>query len=282
MKFLSYEYRGKAGFGAVKGDGVVDLAGRLAGRYATLKDLLAGGAMAEAQKEVDASSADVPLNRIDYLPPITNPGKIVCIGINYSEHAAEGNAKVPEKPLIFTRFAESVVGHRQPLVRPYESDQFDYEVELCAVIGKVARRVAAADALSTVAGYTVFNDGSIRDWQRHTSHFTPGKNFFRSGSAGPWLVTADEIPDPQRLRLSTTINGTVLQNGTTAQMVYGVASLIEYISTFTALYPGDLIATGTPSGVGFARKPPVYMKPGDDVVFEIEKIGVLRNTVVDG
>lgn len=282
MKLLSFEYQGTASYGAVKGSGVVDLGKRLGGRFPTLKALLAGGALAEAQKEVASASADVALDKITYLPTITDPGKIICIGVNYSDHAAEAGNKVPEKPLIFTRFTETVVGHDQAIVKPYESDWFDYEVELCVVIGKEARRVSAANALNYVAGYTIFNDGSIRDWQRHTSHYTAGKNFFRSGSEGPWMVTADEIGDPQNLNLTTKLNGVLLQNDNTKHMVYGVAALIEYISVFTALYPGDIIASGTPSGVGFVRKPPVLMKPGDHLEMEIEKIGILRNSVIEG
>jgi 2-keto-4-pentenoate hydratase/2-oxohepta-3-ene-1,7-dioic acid hydratase in catechol pathway len=231
---------------------------------------------------VEHEKPDFPLADVKFLPVITDPAKIIAIGLNYADHAAEAKMKLPEKPVIFTRFADSHVGHGQPLVKPKESEQYDYEVELCIVIGKPARRVAVKDALAHVAGYTIYHDGSVRDWQFHSSQFIPGKNFPASGAVGPWMVTADEIPDPSGLRLSTKINGKLLQNGSTKNMVFSVAELVSYCSQFTTLGPGDLIPSGTPDGVGFTRKPPIFMKPGDVVEMEIERIGLLRNPVVEG
>jgi 2-keto-4-pentenoate hydratase/2-oxohepta-3-ene-1,7-dioic acid hydratase in catechol pathway len=279
MKLLSFEQGGRAGYGAVKGDGIVDLGKRL--KHPTLRALLAAGALDEARKTVDQASADLPLKGITYLSPIPEPGKILAIGLNYAAHAAEGGSPVPPKPIVFTRFPDSLVGHEQSILRPRESEAFDWEVELVVVMGKTARRVAAKDALAHVAGYTVMNEGCLRDWQRHSPVIIPGKNFYRSGAIGPWIVTADEIPNPSGLRLTTKLNGKTMQDSTTADLIFDVGQLIEYISAFTPLGPGDMIATGTPQGVGVSRKPPVFLKVGDKLEQEIEKIGVLRCSVID-
>ncbi len=187
----------------------------------------------------------------------------------------------PEYPVVFVRFADSIVGHGQPMIRPSDSVQFDYEGELAVVIGRRARRVSRAAALDYVAGYACFNDGSVRDYQRHSQQFTPGKNFHASGSFGPWLVTADEVPDPRKLRLSTRLNGEVVQDESVGELCFDVAQLIEYCSKWAELDPGDVIVTGTPGGVGAGRKPPLWMKAGDTVEVEISKLGVLRNPIAD-
>ena len=219
---------------------------------------------------------------MSFLPVIPDPSKILAIGLNYADHAAEAGLKPPPKPVVFVRFPDSQVGHEQSLVKPKDSEHYDYEVELCLVIGRRARRVAAKDALRYVAGYTIYNDGSVRDWQMHTSQFTPGKNFPKSGAVGPWMVTSDELKDPSHLRLTTKLNGRLLQDSTTAQLIFPVEEIVAYCSGFTTLEPGDLIPTGTPHGVGFARKPPIFMKKGDLVEMEIEGIGTLRNKVSEG
>jgi len=282
MRLMSFLHEGRASYGAVKDEGVIDLGRRLGARHPTLRALLANGALAEAQGIAAREVPDYKLSQLSFLPVIPDPAKILAIGLNYADHAAEGGHKPPTKPVVFVRFPDSQVGHEQPIVKPKESDNFDYEVELCIVIGKRARRVAAKDALGYVAGYTIYNDGSVRDWQRHGSQFTPGKNFPQSGSVGPWMVTSDELPDPSKLKLTTRLNGNLLQNGNTSNLIFPVPELIAYCSTFTTLEPGDLIPTGTPAGVGFARKPPVFMKLGDVVEVEVEKIGVLRNRVIEG
>jgi 2-keto-4-pentenoate hydratase/2-oxohepta-3-ene-1,7-dioic acid hydratase in catechol pathway len=203
------------------------------------------------------------------------------VGINYLEHIHEMGREKPDYPTLFTRFPDTLVGHGEDIVRPRVSTQFDYEGELAIVIGRPARYVTAARALDHVAGYTCFLDGSVRDWQRHTTQFTPGKNFPATGGCGPWLVTSDEIPDPAALRLTTRVNGEVLQQAPVSDLCFGVPRIIEYCSSFSTLHPGDIIATGTPSGVGFARTPPRWLKPGDSVEVEISGIGILRHQVVD-
>ena len=213
---------------------------------------------------------------------LDNPGKILCVGVNYRPHIAEMGRDVPEYPVVFTRFPESLVRDGDPIVKPGVSEQFDFEGELAVVIGSAARHVNREDALSYVGGYCCFMDGSVRDWQRHTHQFTPGKNFDRSGAMGPRVVPASEIPDPAALSLVTRVNGETMQQGEVADLVFDVPTLIEYCSTFTTLQPGDVIATGTPGGVGAARKPPVWLKGGDIVEVEIPGVGILTNQVITG
>jgi len=218
---------------------------------------------------------------LELLPVVPDPQKILCVGINYLEHVKETGRDIPEKPTIFTRFADSQTAHNAAIVRPAASGNLDFEGELAVVIGRHARHVKAANAFDYVAGYSCYNDGSVRDWQRHASQFTPGKNFPRTGGFGPWLVTADELGDPSRLSLTTRLNGEVVQHATTDDLIFDVPALIEYCSTFTELGPGDVIITGTTGGVGAFRQPPLWMKAGDVVEVEISKIGVLKNTIVD-
>lgn len=224
-------------------------------------------------------AARVPLARAALRPPRGAHGKVICVGVNYGAHAAEMKRERPTHPALFLRFGDSLVGHGEALELPAVSSSFDWEGELAVVIGRSAWRVAAASALAHVAGYSVFGDHTLRDFQRHTTQFTAGKNFHRSGAMGPWIVTADEIPDPQSLRLATRVNGTTMQDDTTAHMLFGVAEIVAYVSSFTPLAAGDVIATGTPSGVGAGRTPPVWLREGDVVEIEIERVGALRNAV---
>ena len=204
---------------------------------------------------------DFALTDVTFSPVIPDAAaKLLCVGVNYMPHIKEMGRERPERPVLFVRFGDSIVGHGQPLKKPRESEQFDYEGELAVVIGKRARRVAKERALDYVAGYGCFNDGSVRDFQRHSAQFTPGKNFHASGAFGPWLVTTDEIPDPRKLTLTTRLNGEVMQNESVGELCFDVPQLIEYCSTWTQLEPGDVIVTGTPGGVGAGRKPPVWMK----------------------
>jgi len=281
MKLVSYRHNDENRYGAVKGDGIVELSRRLAGRYADLKALIAGDAVAEAQAIVAKSAADVALTSVELLPPIPNPEKIICVGINYEEHRVETGREKQGYPVLFPRFANSMVGHRRPLVKPRVSDRFDYEGELVAVIGRPGRGISQADSLKHIMGWTCFNDGSVRDFQRHTQQFTPGKNFIGSGGCGPWIVTADELGDYRKSTLITRLNGQEVQKAGTDQMTFDVPRLIEYISTFTELVAGDLIVTGTPGGVGDRRTPPLYMKPGDTCEVEITGVGTLVNPIVD-
>jgi 2-keto-4-pentenoate hydratase/2-oxohepta-3-ene-1,7-dioic acid hydratase in catechol pathway len=279
MRVASFEKNGRPGFGIVVGDGIVDAAARLGGKAGSLREALAAGALSELARFATAQP-DFGVRDVDFAPVIPDAAaKLLCVGINYMPHIKEMGRERPERPVLFVRFGGSVVGHGRPLLKPRESEQFDYEGELAVVIGKRARRVARDRALDYVAGYTCFNDGSVRDYQRHSAQFTPGKNFHASGAFGPWLVTTDEIPDPRKLALTTRLNGNVMQQESVAELCFDVPQLIEYCSTWTQLEPGDVIVTGTPGGVGAGRKPPVWMKAGDTVEVEISGIGILRNPV---
>jgi 2-keto-4-pentenoate hydratase/2-oxohepta-3-ene-1,7-dioic acid hydratase in catechol pathway len=239
------------------------------------------GALAEIASEASGQAADHRLDAVTLWPVITHADKILAIGLNYRTHVEEGGRKIPEHPMIFVRWNDSQVGHDQPLVRPKVSHIFDFEGEMAVIIGKKARHVSEADSLDYIAGYSCFNDGSVRDWQRHTGQFTPGKNFFRSGAFGPFLVTSDEAGPPDTHTLVTRLNGEEMQRATTDDLLFDVPKLIAYITAFTELNPGDVIATGTTGGVGFYRDPQVFMKPGDVIEVDISEIGVLSNTIVD-
>jgi 2-keto-4-pentenoate hydratase/2-oxohepta-3-ene-1,7-dioic acid hydratase in catechol pathway len=281
MKLLSFVVDGHPSYGTLKDNGIVDLCARFATEECTsLRQLLEGNRLADAATLTATARPDHSLDKIAFAPVIPDPGKIICVGLNYRDHVAETGRTVTEKPALFARFACSQVGHLQPLVKPKVSDDFDYEGELAVVIGRPGRHIPAGRALEHVAGYACYNEGSIRDWQRHTSQFLAGKTFAESGSFGPWLVTTDEIPDPSKLTLQTRLNGTVVQNATTDLMITAVPELIAYISTICPLTPGDVIVTGTPGGVGLKRTPPLWMRPGDTVEVEISGVGTLRNTVI--
>jgi 2-keto-4-pentenoate hydratase/2-oxohepta-3-ene-1,7-dioic acid hydratase in catechol pathway len=280
VKLASYRTSKGAGYGVVDGDGIVDLTRRIGRKYPDLRALLAGNALAQAQKIAKAAKkSDFKVGKVAFLPVIPNPGKIVCVGLNYEEHRVETGRDKTENPALFIRVAESQVGHRQPIVMPRESTNLDYEGEIAVIIGRRGRRVAEDDAWKHIAGYACYNDGSVRDWQRHTLQWTAGKNFSRTGAFGPWMVTRSEIADGEELTLETRLNGQVMQHATTAQMIHKIPRLIAYITTFTPLEPGDVIVTGTPGGVGARRTPPVWMKPGDTVEVEVSKVGVLVNAI---
>lgn len=282
MRWLTFQSPEGPRLGLIKGAGVVDVSRRLGAPFRSLREALAEGALGRAADELAAHEGDHELEGLALLPVVPDPDKIICVGVNYAEHRAEmGRGETPEYPVLFTRFANSQVGHGQPLVRPRASAQFDYEGELAVVIGRRGRHVAREGALALVAGYACYNDASVRDWQRHTHQFTPGKNFVGSGAFGPWFVGADELADPAALTLATRLNGVEVQRASTAEMIFDVPALIAYCSTFTELVPGDVIITGTPAGVGSKRKPPLFLKAGDVVEVEISGIGVLRNPVVD-
>jgi 2-keto-4-pentenoate hydratase/2-oxohepta-3-ene-1,7-dioic acid hydratase in catechol pathway len=277
MKLVSYVHAGRARFGAVKGDGIVDLTGKLGAL--DLKDLLSQDSTSAARIYANSADPDCLVTEVRFLPVIPNPGKILCVGLNYEGHRVETNSAKSDHPQIFARFADSLTAHEDVLIRPTVSGAFDYEGELAIVIGKAGRHVSEADALGLVAGYACFNDGSVRDWQKHTTQFIPGKNFPRTGALGPVLTTADEIADPGKLLLTTRLNGNVVQQDSTENLLFSVARIVSYCSAFTELQPGDIIPTGTPSGVGYRRDPPLFMQPGDVVEVEIEGVGLLRNHV---
>ena len=276
MKFLSYSFQNQASWGLATDTGVVSL---YSAQTPTLRSAMVAGVLEKLGASAQGQADTCTLAQIQYLPVITDPGKIICIGHNYEEHRVETERDKTENPTVFLRVADSQTGHLQPLLMPPESDHFDYEGEIAVVIGKGGRRIARDHAWQHVAGYSAYNDGSVRDWQRHTTQFTPGKNFVGTGAFGPVLVTRGEIADGEELNLTTRLNGQVMQHATTAMMIFPIPRLIEYVSIFTTLAPGDVIVSGTPGGVGSRRKPPVWMKEGDLVEIEVSKIGVLSNRV---
>ncbi|AOV97273.1 5-oxopent-3-ene-1,2,5-tricarboxylate decarboxylase [Edwardsiella hoshinae] len=278
MKLVSYLSRGQRSYGIARPEGLIDLKRHLGLDYADLKSLLGAQALAEARK-FEHHPVDVDYMAITFLPVIENPNKILCVGMNYPEKRREFDQQDPA-PTLFVRFADSQTGHMTPLLKPWQSQQFDYEGELAVVIGRGGSNIPRAQALTHVAGYSCYMDGSVRDWQH--SWFTAGKNWSRTGAFGPWLVTRDEIPDPQQLRILTRLNGHVVQEDNTAAMIHPIAQLVEYISTFTLLSPGDVIITGSPGGVGKKRNPPLFMQPGDCIEVEIERVGHLSNHIVEG
>jgi len=284
MRLVSFSRGGSQSFGAVVDGGIVDLGARLGDRARSLKALLERDRLGEAGTHA-RSAPDCGLADVTLLPTVPDPGKIVCIGINYRNRGREYGAAEPDEPKypsVFFRVPESLVAHDSPIVRPRESEQLDYEGEIVLVIGRGGRRIPEHRALAHVAGLTLMNEGSVRDWLRHAKfNVTPGKNFERSGSLGPWMVTADEIERWDALHLTTRVNGEIRQDDTTASLIFPFERLIAYVSTFMPLAPGDLIATGTPTGAGARFDPPRYLRPGDIVEVTVPEIGTLRNPVVD-
>lgn len=278
MKFASFVSAGRRSYGVVTGDKIIDLGRRLAGQCPTLRSAIAALGARGLAEAAGGAAADFALAEVTLLPPIPDPDKIICIGLNYRDHAKEAGMKIPENMSLFSRLTNTLVAHGAPILRPKVSSDLDYEGELGVVIGASGRHIAERDALAHVFGYTCFNDGSVRDFQlKHST--TAGKNFPSTGGCGPWIVTSDEIPDPSRLTLTTRVNGSEVQKKGTDNMIFGVPAIIAYLSKWTRLEPGDVIATGTPEGVGFARKPPLWLKPGDVVEVDISAIGVLRNPI---
>lgn len=281
MRWLSFLRDGAPSFGYVTADGagVVDVGAR--GKLADLKSAIAADALAELPT-LCGDEADVPLEGLAYLPTVPNPDKILCVGLNYKAHQEETGRGGEGFPTIFVRFANAQVGHGQHMVRPKESNTLDYEGEIALVIGRGGRRIAKVDALSHVAGYSVYIDGSVREYQRQTSQFTAGKNFPGTGGFGPWMMTPDEVGDISLMEITTRLNGNVMQNATADLLVFDFGDIIEYCSTFCELTPGDVIVTGTPGGVGAARKPPVFMDEGDEIEVQVKPVGTLRHTVTVG
>jgi len=268
MRIVSYLHEGRAQFGLREGESVKGVFGAR-----TLTEVLAGS---------PATGPTLALSEIRFLPPIPRPGKIICIGLNYRDHAKEGGNPIPDYPAVFMRCNTSLVAHGSEIMRPPVSDKLDFEAELAVVIGKVAAEVSAQRALDYVAGYACFNDGSVRDYQRKSTQWTMGKNFDRTGAFGPELVTADEVPSGAKgLRIVSRVNGAVMQDGNTSDMIFDVAALIACLSEVMTLEPGDVIATGTPAGVGYARKPPIFLKPADVCEITIDGLGTLTNRVAD-
>jgi 2-keto-4-pentenoate hydratase/2-oxohepta-3-ene-1,7-dioic acid hydratase in catechol pathway len=284
MKFLTFALEGKPGLAVETPDGFRGLLAGADGYPGDLGALIAQGEAALREAGAALAEGDrIDLDRVEYLPPLRNPPKVVCVGLNFHDHSAESGFKQPDYPTIFGRFNSSLIGHGAPIVRPHFSEQLDYEGELVAVIGKGGRNIAEADALDHVAGYSIFNDGSIRDYQFKSPQWTMGKNFDDTGAFGPWFVTADALPPGCKgLKLETRLNGRTVQSASIDDMVFSVAQLVAILSEGMTLQAGDVIVAGTPSGVGLARKPQLFMKAGDVCEVEIEGLGILSNPIVDG
>jgi 2-keto-4-pentenoate hydratase/2-oxohepta-3-ene-1,7-dioic acid hydratase in catechol pathway len=275
MRLVSFRHAGADKIGAVVDGGIVDLSDR----WTNLREALAARALGELAAGAKGLSPDLKYEDVELQPVIPDPDKILCVGLNYASHVGEVGRQLPSVPSVFSRLHNTLVAQGGNIVRPRASIDFDFEGELAVIIGERCRHVPRASALSVVAGYTCFLDGSVRDFQKHS--VTAGKNFPATGPLGPWMVTTDVIPDPQALELTTRLNGSVVQHDTTDHMIFDVATIIEYLSTVTWLEPGDVIATGTPDGVGLGRKPPLWMKGGDKVEVEISGIGILSVNVVN-
>jgi 2-keto-4-pentenoate hydratase/2-oxohepta-3-ene-1,7-dioic acid hydratase in catechol pathway len=280
MRLATFKAGGGTTWGVIEGDEALDVGAVLRDRYADLKSVIAADALS-AVRDVASKAKRFPLSEITWLPVIPNPDKILCIGLNYEMHRKETGRAEVDHPTVFGRFANSQTAHLANILRPRVSTDLDFEGELAIVIGKPGRYISREDAWSHIAGYSIYNEGSVRDYQRHTHQFTPGKNFPETGAFGPWMMTPDELGDVAPLRLQTRVNGQVVQDVTIAQMLFDIPRQIEYCSSFTRLEPGDVIATGTPGGVGAKRNPPLWLKPGDTVEVEIDRLGVLRNGVAD-
>jgi 2-keto-4-pentenoate hydratase/2-oxohepta-3-ene-1,7-dioic acid hydratase in catechol pathway len=282
MSFVSFELAGQATYGIWEDEHTwLHVPDGFKTHYPDLKSVIAAGKLDELDAVTRQQGRQVQAAQARLLPVIPNPAKILCVGLNYKGHVAETKRSDSEHPSIFTRFADSLTAHNAPLPRPKETQRFDFEGELAVIIGKGGRNIPQAQAFEHIAGYACFNDGSARDWQRHTHQWTPGKNFPLTGPLGPFMATRQEIPDVNQLTLETRLNGEVVQHASVADLIFTLPVIIEYISGFTSLSPGDVIATGTPGGVGDRREPPLYMKAGDVIEVEITGLGTLRNRVVD-
>ena len=283
MRFLTFERKGRQSWGVINDNGVIDLGERVGG---DLHDVLKNGKLDEMKALASGLDVDFPSEGVRYLPPIMAPEKIACVGVNYANRNAEykDGSEQPKFPSLFMRTPDSLTGHDQPLVRPPESDQLDYEGESVLIIGKEGRRIAEEDAYDHIAGLSIMNEGTLRDWIRHAKfNVTQGKNFVHSGAIGPWMVTADEFSPEQleNMRVTTRVNGEVRQDDTTANMMFPFRYIISYFSKFFHLKPGDVIATGTPNGAGARFDPPIWLVPGDIVEVEVEGVGLLSNGVID-
>lgn len=280
MKLASFLNNGRATFGVVLPDGLVDLGKHLGARYPDLRNLLAAEQGLAEARECAQRRPDVGLDSVRFLPVIPQPGKIWCIGVNYADHLEETKIQRAAHPTVFMRYPQSQVGHGESLLLPPEASEFDFEGEVALVIGKGGRRIHPQEAWQHIAGYAPYNDGSLRDWQFHTTQWAPGKNFAATGGFGPWMATADEADPSQRpLVLTTRLNGDVVQHSDTSKLIFSIPEILAYCSTVLPLESGDVIVTGTPGGVGMARTPKLFLKPGDVVEVQVEGVGTLRNTV---
>ena len=280
MKLISFTRLGEVGFGALIDDGVVDLINQLDYGVNNIKEAIESDLLYLAADYLEGRTPDFAMSDVTLLPVIPNPAKIICIGLNYENHRKETKRPDVEHPTIFVRYPDSQVAHGQALIKPKSSERFDYEGEMAVIIGDGGRNISEETALDHVAGYACYNDGSVRNWQRHTSQFTPGKTFPGTGAFGPYMVTPDEVGDYTKLPIQTRLNGKIMQDAKLSDLIFPVPRLINYVSQFTPLAGGDVIVSGTPGGVGDKREPPVYMVPGDFVEVEIGILGTLANPVI--
>ena len=280
MKFVSFLLKGQAKFGISDGKNLTDLTGKIKDAN-TLKELISNNGIQEAKEYVKKNPGDISLDQIEYLPVIPNPGKIICVGLNYSEHVKETGRTVEQNPVIFLRVPESQTAHKQPIQRPKVSTHLDYECEMAVIMDEAGKHIKPENALKHIVGYSCYNESTVRDWQQHTRQFGMGKNFEKTGSFGPHMVLAENISDYTKLSIQTRLNGKVMQQAKLSQLIFDIPTLISYISKAIPWRAGDVLVTGTPGGVGFKRKPPVFMKEGDKVEVEISEIGVLSNIIKD-
>ena len=280
MKFVSFIQKSQAKFGISDGKNITDLTGKINGAN-TLKELISNKGIEEAKQYAKKNPGDISLDKIEYLPVIPNPGKIICVGLNYSEHVKETGRTVEQNPVIFFRVPESQTAHKQPIQKPKVSESLDYECEMAVIMDEAGKHIDPKDALKHIIGYSCYNECTVREWQQHTRQFGMGKNFEKTGSFGPHMILAENIPDYTKLTIQTRLNGKVMQDAKLSQLIFDIPSLISYISKAIPWRAGDVLVTGTPGGVGFKRKPPIFMKDGDKVEVEISEIGVLSNIIKD-
>ena len=280
MKFVSFLLKGQAKFGISDGKNLTDLTGKIKDAN-TLKELISNKGIQEAKEYAKKNPGNISLDQIEYLPVIPNPGKIICVGLNYSEHVKETGRTVEQNPVIFLRVPESQTAHNQPIQRPKVSTHLDYECEMAVIMGEAGKHIKPENALKHIVGYSCYNESTVRDWQQHTRQFGMGKNFEKTGSFGPHMVLAESISDYTKLSIQTRLNGKVMQQAKLSQLIFDIPTLISYISKAIPWRAGDVLVTGTPGGVGFKRKPPIFMKEGDQVEVEISEIGILSNIIKD-
>ncbi len=280
MKFVSFLQNNQAKFGISDGKNITDLTGKINGSN-TLKELISDKAIQKAKEYAKKNPGNISIEKIEYLPVIPNPGKIICVGLNYSEHVKETGRTVEQNPVIFLRVPESQTAHKQPIQRPKVSTSLDYECEMAVIMGEGGKHIKPEDALKHIVGYSCYNECTVREWQQHTRQFGMGKNFEKTGSFGPYMVLAENIPDYTKLKIQTRLNGKVMQDAKLSQLIFDIPTLISYVSKAVPWRAGDVLVTGTPGGVGFKRKPPIFMKEGDQVEVEISEIGILSNIIKD-
>ena len=280
MKFVSFLLKGSPKFGVSDGKNITDLTNKISGSK-TLKELISNNGITDAKKYAKENPGSININEIEFLPLIPNPGKIICVGLNYSDHVNEIGITLEKNPVIFLRVPQSQTAHKQIIQKPKVSNHLDYEGEMAVIMGNAGKHIEPKNALKHIVGYSCYNESTVRDWQQHTKQFTMGKNFEKTGSFGPYMVLAEEISDYKKLTIQTRLNDKVMQEASLSQLIFDIPTLISYISKAMPWQAGDVLVTGTPGGVGFKRNPPVYMKDGDKIEVEITGVGILTNTIKD-